>query len=358
MTRDASGTLRILSADDAGQYSEWLALWARSPEQDPFAHPAYVAGDASVRHARALALHWTGESGEVLYPVLLADVQALPCWEPQFGPATDLSTPYGYGGPIFWGIQPDAMSGAFWRAVDQWAADHAVVSEFVRFRLGDPFRGSYPGDVQQRSQNVVRTLDVEPSRLWREYEHKVRKNVQKAQRSGLHVTVDTDGTHLDDFLRIYHGTMERRAAAESYHFGADYFRNIAGALRGSYAFFHVWHGDTIVSTELVLAGRTRLYSFLGGTVADAFHLRPNDLLKHEVITWGAQTGRGEFVLGGGLTPDDGIFRYKLAFAPHGVVPFFTGSRVLRPQVYDAMVRRAQLVGAVPQDRAGFFPAYR
>ena len=34
------------------------------------------------------------------------------------------------------------------------------------------------------------------------------------------------------------------------------------------------------------------------------------------------------MLGGGYGADDGIFRYKRSFAPHGLVPFFVGRRVL------------------------------
>jgi hypothetical protein len=59
------------------------------------------------------------------------------------------------------------------------------------------------------------------------------------------------------------------------------------------------------------------------------------------------------VLGGGYGADDGIFRYKRSFAPRGLVPFFTGSRILEPELYDELTAR------VGNTRDGaFFPAYR
>ena len=42
------------------------------------------------------------------------------------------------------------------------------------------------------------------------------------------------------------------------------------------------------------------------------------------------------VLGGGYGADDGIFRYKRSFAPHGLVPFFVGRRA-RVQVRGGVV---------------------
>ena len=51
--------------------------------------------------------------------------------------------------------------------------------------------------------------------------------------------------------------------------------------------------------------------------------------------------------------DDGIFRYKRSFAPHGLVPFFVGRRVLEPELYAELTERAG--GA---SDGAFFPAYR
>ena len=59
------------------------------------------------------------------------------------------------------------------------------------------------------------------------------------------------------------------------------------------------------------------------------------------------------MLGGGYEHDDGIFHYKRSFAPHGLVPFYTGSRVLEPELYAELTERAGASGD-----GAFFPAYR
>lgn len=89
-------------------------------------------------------------------------------------------------------------------------------------------------------------------------------------------------------------------------------------------------------------------------------MRPNDLLKYEIMRWARGLGKQHFVLGGGYRPNDGIYRYKLSFAPLGAVPFFTGTRVLNMQLYDTLVQNAAAVGCQSSGNkaSDYFPAYR
>ena len=76
-------------------------------------------------------------------------------------------------------------------------------------------------------------------------------------------------------------------------------------------------------------------------VRAAFDVRPNDLLKWQLILWLRNEGKRRFVLGGGYSADDGIFRYKRSFAPHGLVPFFVGRRVLQQELYNRLTGAAK-----------------
>ena len=274
----------------------------------------------------------------------------------------DIATPYGYGGPFRWGAawHPDAVR-AFWLEFDAWAAKSRVVSEVVRLSLFPETLVEYTGDRHVVSDNVVRALKSEDE-LWRDFEYKVRKNVNKARASGVTVRIDEKGDRLDDFLAIYTGTMNRRNAREMYYFPRGLFDSIHANLKGQFAYFHAFVGDAVVSTELVLVSADRVYSFLGGTDAAWFHVRPNDLLKVEIMNWARSVGKAEFVLGGGYARSDGIYRYKLSFAPNGSVPFSIGFRVLNADAYEQMThaRRmfATMQSALWQPNPDYFPAYR
>jgi Acetyltransferase (GNAT) domain len=314
---------------------EWLAHWWSWPNREPYANPQYVALFED-DHSRALCAAWRSGEANVLYPFLLRDV-------PGARDATDITSPYGYSGAFCWG----GSARDFWPAFDAWAAEQKVVSEFVRFGLFEDELLAYPGERVQKLVNVVRDVTPDEEAIWMDVEHKVRKNVKRARSRGVRIEFDPAGDRLDDFLRLYAHTLDRRDAPARYRFPREFFERLPRELR---IYAHALADGRVVSSELLLLARGRAYSFLGGTDSDAFDLRPNDLLKWELILLIKSGGGGRFVLGGGYENDDGIFRYKRSFAPHGLVPFYVGRRVLQPELYRELSR-----GVGETD---FFPAYR
>ena len=337
-------SFEVFDRREPDQLAAWSRVWAGSDGMEPFAHPTHVdlfAGQGDAAHCAVLT--WDG--GSILLPFVLRAVDGTH--------HRDVASAYGYGGPFASGKVTWEHWRDLWAGFDAWCTSQAVVSEFLRFSTSPDLQDmAYPGQLRLRSTTVVRSLDLEPDALWMDFEHKVRKSVNKARRSGVEISVDTAGERLSDFLEIYEGTMQRRGAHERYHFGRRFFERIRDEMHGSFVFFHADVEGVLVSTELVLTGRKRLYSYLGGSDESAFALRPNDLLKHSVMTWGMARGATEFVLGGGAAPGDGIERYKLSFAPDGAQKFFTGQRIVDPITYDRLASQRIIA-----DRS-FFPAYR
>jgi GNAT acetyltransferase-like protein len=346
--------VEIWDARDPADRSRWERLHASWERREVFAHPAYVSLFAS-EPDRPLAAFAETPGGWILYPFVLRRIEAP---EPS---AVDIATPYGYGGPAAHGDAAEHADG-FWDAFDEWAREAGAVSEFVRFSLFEDELLPYPGERVEVAGNVVRSLDPEPDELWRDFEHKVRKNVKRARERGVEIELDEGGERLDDFLRIYRATMDRRRARRGYYFPPRLFEALERELAGQFAYLHALADGRVVSTELALISAETVYSFLGGTDAGAFALRPNDLLKHELILWARRLGKRRVVFGGGYAPDDGIFRYKRAFAPAGVVPFKVGRRVLDRSAYERLVevRAAEGHRLDPgwEPDPGFFPAYR
>jgi hypothetical protein len=355
-----SSDFRILSALDPEERESWLAAWHQWPGREVFAHPGYLA--LYSKEGQPLCALLTSTQGAVLYPFLLRDTSSDPALS-SAGVYFDVSTPYGYGGASWWGAgDPKALAAEFWPAFDAWAAHNGVVAEFVRCNLFEETLLPYPGERVVRQPNVVRSLDLDDETLWMDFKHSTRQNIQRARRSGLMVEIDLDGRRFETFYAIYTATMDRRGASPAYYFPREYFEAIHQGLAGQYLYAHTLHHGEIVSTELVLASQSRLYSFLGGTHASAFVMRPNYLLKFEVMRWGQAHGKRHYVLGGGYSPGDGIFRYKQPFAPKGSRDFLTGSRVLNPAAYDSLIR-ARTASEALQGRdwtpaEGYFPAYR
>jgi hypothetical protein len=335
-----------------------LRLWRDWPGREVFAHPGY--GRLFTRPGdRLVCAVGDLDRATILFPLVLRPLAAEP-WARSGERRWDAITPYGYGGPFVWGPGP-RDDAAFWRGYEGWCAAHRIVSTFARLSLFPEQRPGLPATPLVSSLNVVRALAGGLDAIWDDYAHSVRTNVRAAERAGVEVEIDRTGARLDAFLAVYGHTMRRRGAAAFYFFPRAFFEALVEGLATQVAFVHAVAGGEVVSSELVLCSEERVYPLLGGTRAEAFPLRPNDALRHRAIAWAVSQGKSAYVLGGGLEPEDGIFRHKRAFAPRGVVPFEVACLVHDGAACRELVgdrARAATTKTPWSSRPGFFPPYR
>lgn len=335
--RPATGIVE-LDAASVTERAEWVRRW-RTSHREPFAHPAFgelfaEAGD------RVVAV--STSDGGVILPLRLRPI-------PGEGGIFDATGPYGYGG-AYRAAGDRTRDAAFWRDLAAWGRTQSVVTVFSRVHLFDrDVLRSPEGSLVTRSANYVRSVRLDDEALLSDVEHKVRKNVRRAQSDGVTVRFTTGIDGFEDFARIYAATMERRQASAQYRFDDAFFARIHRELAGSFVYAYAMRGGSVISCELVLHSNEHAYSFLGGTDAESFASRPNDLLKLEIARWCRAQGLSDFVLGGGATPGDGIERYKRAFAPNGARAFRTLQLVLDEAAEADMSRGHD---------SAFFPAYR
>lgn len=261
----------------------------------------------------------------------------------------DLITPYGYGG--FWGRVADF--GKLNQTYIKYCMENHYVCEFVRFDLFSDYYKHYDGEVESRTHNVVRSLDMPIDEIWMDFKQKVRKNVKKANRNNLSCLIENTDDHLDDFLRIYYSTMDRTDAENEYYFSKRFYEEL-NEMKDNVMYFHALYEGKIISSELVIYGSKNAYSYLGGTDRENFDVRPNDYLKFEIIKWTKEKGLKNFVLGGGYGADDGIYQYKLCLAPQGEREFFIGKRIFDLDAYGKLI---DLRGGEKLD-GKYFPKYR
>lgn len=279
---------------------------------------------------------------------------------------TDFSSPYGYSGPVISGNADNDFLIFAWAAVEDYFKSVHTVSCFLRVGF-DRNMTAFPGEMHPTLQNIRGRILAEDMQ-WHSFEHKVRKNVNRALREGLSCKIVSgdklNDTELSDFYRIYQDTMVRNNAQESYFYTMDTFANFVAHCAGQCLFSVVYDRDTAVSVEMVLISEDSYFSFLGGTLAGYFDKRPNDLLKYELINHARNAGMKYFVLGGGYGSSDGIFRYKKGFFPNDVVDYYSGRWIVLPQKYaqftDLVRLKYESEYAVNEEfnAKDFFPAYR
>lgn len=264
----------------------------------------------------------------------------------------DLISPYGYGGFMGEITDYDELN----RTYNVFCNERSYVCEFVRFELFSDYYAHYDGEVESRTHNVVRNLEISLDDIWMDFKQKVRKNVKRANQNNLEIIIENTDDHLQEFLAIYYSTMDRSNAEKQFYFSKEFYGTL-NQMRDNIMYFYVASEGKIVSTELVIYGSENCYSYLGGTNRDYFELRPNDFLKYEIIKWAKGKGLKNFVLGGGYGADDGIFQYKTCLAPHGIVDFYIGRKIFDKDAYQKLL---DIRYKEQQERLkeSFFPAYR
>jgi len=247
----------------------------------------------------------------------------------------DITGLYGRGGLVSGGAGPVDLE-HFHQAFADYCRNERIICGFDRFhpvmaneRVAGP--GARVIDV---GGFVVVDLRPELEEIYASFKPSVRKDLRKAERHSVTCFSEAGPSYLMDFIEIYHATMQRNGATDFYYFTEDYFRSLCDLLAGQYHFYYATVADIIVSCELVLHHGKYAHSFLGGTRLDALPLSANPMLKWNIIRHLKSMGCEYFLLGGGTTPDDGVFNFKKAYAPEGVFASRIGGTVWDHQAYD------------------------
>lgn len=344
----------MLSVITIEESDKWDAVVKRFKNYEVNYLSQYAKTFAENGEGDPLLIYFENDTTKAMNVVMKRDIAKSEKFKDKIQPEKwfDLSTPYGYGG--FWIEGEDLKS--LEKEYEEYCKNNGFISEFVRFHLFSEYRNIFNGAIESHTNNVVRSLDLDIDDMLMDFEHKVRKNLKKANKAGLKIEIDESGKRIDEFLDIYYGTMDRNDAKSNFFFPESFFANI-NKMIGNYVYVHVLHGDEIISTELVLFGKENCYSFLGGTKSDYFILRPNDFLKFEIIKWAKEKGLKRFILGGGYGKDDGIFKYKKSFSPNGIYKFYIGKRIFDQEKYDELMR-IRFQSNENSESSKFFPQYR
>jgi serine/alanine adding enzyme len=259
---------------------------------------------------------------------------------------TDLTTPYGYGGPVAVGAEPPVEH--FWQEYERWCEDGRVLTTFVRFH---PLYANHRGVASYvHLERLAGTIAwrVDHGDLFESMHRHHRRIVRKAEAAGVQGSVATAPDSLERFVRLYEQTMERKDASGFYYFPREYWHALEAGLRERIVLFEAGEDAAL----LCLATRPWLHYHLGATSEEGRKLGASNFLFLEAARWAAAEGFTRFHLGGGIGGGgDSLFEFKRRFDPGGVVEMAIGKAI-----HDEAAYRA-LTGGDSGTR-GFFPAYR
>ena len=278
------GNIQIV---DLTEENKWNKIAKSFSNYDVFYLPEYVEAFKMHGDGEPILFYYDDGKTRAMNVVMKRDIAKVEFFKDKIEKDNyfDLSSPYGYGGFIIEGEDYKKVN----KSYEEYCKKSNIICEFVRFHLLENYQEKYDGEAINLKHNIIRKLDMNPEEMLMDFEHKVRKNIKKANRNNLQIQIDENCEMLDEFLKIYYSTMDRNNAEQEYYFDKSFFKKL-NEMKENVVYFNVLYEGKVISTELVIYSPNNCYSYLGGTLSEYFDLRPNDFLKYEIIKWAYNKG--------------------------------------------------------------------
>lgn len=310
-------------------WQQWIELLPIE-KQDIYFSPEYVRLNTDDDRKACCFLYRDNEN-IFIYPFIYSPVPRL---ENYF----DLSTPYGYGGPVANTEEPTFWENAY-RLFHTQAEEKKVIAELIKFhpllQQESLLAPVFKGEMINMCPTAWVDTQIDPEIRWQKiYTHANRKNIKKAQRNNFTVTFSQEERAWKFFIELYASTMQANNADVSFLFTSSYYDHIKKNLRESYTLAICQDNERIAAVLLVLLGKTMAHCHLLGSDRNLMKFGVNNLLHHELINWCQRTGYEKLHIGGGRgnSEDDPLLKFKKNFTDKQA-SMIVGESILNQDAY-------------------------
>lgn len=272
----------------------------------------------------------------------------------------DLTTPYGYGGPIILNCEKgyeNELVKEFENEFQKYCFKNNIVSEFIRFHPiinnAEDFINCY--DVRYIRDTIGTNLSDFKDPFQEEFSKSCRYNVRKALKDGVSYNIIEKPRDLGDFKEIYYSTMRRNNADSYYFFDDEYFNNCLELFRDNLVLIEATYNKTPIAMGMYFTYNKYIHVHLSGTLYGFLKLKPAYVLRYAITAWGKENGYELIHHGGGRSnsQDDGLYKFKKQFGENTKFKFKIGEKVWNREMYNKLCKTKGIVNGVD-----FFPAYR
>ncbi|CAH1059190.1 GNAT family N-acetyltransferase [Paenibacillus pseudetheri] len=298
----------------------------------------------------------------IIYPYLLRSISHLPAVIQLGleGEWYDISTPYGYGGPISnvpIGAERTELYRQFSETFTAYCKEKKIMTEFVRFH---PFIGNaaeYQKGLTTELNRNTAYMDLtvgSEAVLIQNYGSNHRRNIRKLKSAPFTIRKSDLKDRIEPFTELYYGTLNDLQADPFYYFPQKFIEDTSLLPDGRVALFEAMDGEKAVAASIVLLDRPWMHYHLCGWDRSYLQWSPTKFLIHAAAVWGIENGYEKFHLGGGYKGNDELFQFKLRFATQlKPLDYYLGKRIFFPEVYERMIALCD-TGVV----GNYFPLYR
>jgi len=301
-------------------------------ELDIYYHPGFLETEALLLNGEPYVFTFADHSGNLLlYPYIKRRIQ-FEGFENYF----DITSPYGYCGPIWQGADANFRYRAESELCDYLVRDN-VINEFVRYHYLFNKEISFSQNIENiRNRKLV---IVQTNRIWEDiwnnqYSQTNRRHVRRMEKENYCFYEAYDLLFLNQFIQMYYRTMDHANADKMYYFPEQYFLNLRNSLGVYLRLFLVEKDGIIFNAALFFVfGKIATY-FLGARNLDFPKIPGFNYLMSSATKNFHEDKFSLLNLGGGTNddPNNPLLMFKLNFSKH-TEDFYIGKRVHLPSIH-------------------------
>lgn len=267
----------------------------------------------------------------------------------------DLTSVYGYVGPIFSGNASNLDFEIFQKKLMQYCTNENVISVFSRL---NPYIERQEkslmnlGDIIKLGKIVSLDLNKSDSEQKSAFSKTTKRHLNKA-RKFCDIKISSKKKDIIYFMELYYENMNRVNAEKFYYFPEKYFLNLLNSsdFKTEFIFITLKETGEIISGILTLRTKKTIHYHLSGTLTKYLYLNPLRLLLDEVRIMSSNYGLNSLNLGGGLgNKEDSLFHFKSSFSKD-VKTFKIWKYIVNEEIYFELSKEGY-------KKSNFFPAYR
>jgi len=271
-------------------------------------------------------------------------------------PYFDLTSVYGYGGPItnrkdF--IFSSEFLNFFRENFNNYCKKNNIISAFSRLHplMNQELFLSGTGKVSSLNKTVAIDLRLTPEEQKRQYRKSNKSELNQLRRKGFYVEEAKSTKEIDRFVEIYYETMDRVEASSYYYFSKDYFYSFLNNPFFGNKLLLAKFEDKIIAGAIFTTTDKIMQYHLAGTTEEFIKLTPMKLILDEARLTGNDLSLEFLHLGGGVggSDEDSLFKFKSGFSDL-YCQYSVWKYIVDEKVYNQLSK--------DKEESAFFPLYR
>jgi hypothetical protein len=260
----------------------------------------------------------------------------------------DIISSWYYGGPLPNWLDCKPFDSNWTNTIIEGRITLNAICEFIRCdpNLKNHVFLSPPFNVHFNRATVVVNLENSWKEVVKGFSSQNRRNIKRAEKSGLEVRVDQSELAWKSFAEIYQEEMIRKNAPSHLRFDYQFFEKLSRMK--DFTLFIITSKERILGGFISAHGAKIAHHYLSAVIYNHWDKRPNNLLYTKVLEYFWEKDYRLFDFQGGRK---GVFRFKMNFSKlRG--EFFVANCIYDRQKFNELTKRA---GACIDKH---FPPYR